>query len=189
MIEKTKRIYQTVEELKEAIRTNNLHVNDEFVTTDIDGEAVFICIKIGKKKVHFLRKYVLTDTKPMKNDGFDLRLWLNEDYRDTFPDDLKDVIKKVNLIKEKEMFGENKYGMDENCEQIEWFKNTKHRIATAKLEDEYSHWYWLQTPYRASSAYFCRCGNAGDGNYGNASNADGYVRPRFILAKCQRSEI
>lgn len=183
MIDKTKVIYETLDELKAAIASNLLKTNDEFVTSDIDGKAVFICIKVGKNKVHFLRKYLLKDTKPMKSDGFDLRMWLNEEYRDSFPDDLKAVISKVNLIKEKEMFGENKYGVDEICKQIEWFKNTKHRIATAKLEDEYSHWYWLQTPYKASGAYFCLCYNSGNSYSTDASNTYKYVRPRFIIAK------
>ena len=183
MIEKTKRIFESVDELQEAINTNNLHVNDEFITSDIDGEAVFICIKIGKKKIHFLRKYVLADAKPMKDDGFDLRIWLNEDYKDTLPDNLKALIKKVNLVKEKEIFGENKYGVDESCKQIEWFKNTKHRIATARVDDEYSHWYWLQTPYRASAAYFCLCGASGYASYNGASHANSCVRPRFILVR------
>lgn len=43
-----------------------------------------------------------------------------------------------------------------------------------------SAYYWLKDV--AFSANFCLCTSAGYSNYANASNADRYVRPRFILA-------
>ncbi|MBO5622341.1 MAG: hypothetical protein J5959_12015, partial [Butyrivibrio sp.] len=47
---------------------------------------------------------------------------------------------------------------------------------------EWSEWWWMSTQARASAAYFCICLNFGGAYSNDASNANNYVRPRFILA-------
>ena len=89
----------------------------------------------------------------------------------------------IDLPREIEVFGKNEYGVKEVGKQWAYFKNTKNRICTTKKDDEYSHWWWLGTPYRASAAYFCSCSSNGNAYFGNASDASAYVRPRFILAQ------
>lgn len=49
-----------------------------------------------------------------------------------------------------------------------------------QAQNNRSAYYWLKDV--AGAAYFCLAGNIGYSNYGNASGADGFVRPRFILA-------
>lgn len=49
-----------------------------------------------------------------------------------------------------------------------------------QAQNNHSAYYWLKDI--ASAAYFCRAHLYGVGNYCHASAADGYVRPRFIIA-------
>ena len=79
------------------------------------------------------------------------------------------------LISKEEMFGDN---------ALEYFKTGRNRIAF-DFDEDCSRWFWLSTLYaeEASAAYFCRVYNSGYAYYGNASNADTYVRPRFIIHK------
>lgn len=181
MQKEIKVIYENIKELRDNIALNTIRVGDEFITTDIDGETVFICIKVGKKKIHFLRKYLLKDQKPMKNEDFDLKEWLNTDYKNSLPSELN--VLKVNLIKEKEMFGVNKYGVYEDCKQINYFKNTKHRIATTQADAKCSYWYWLDTPVSYTSNRFCGCLQFGHPSCDGAGYCGAYVRPRFIIAR------
>lgn len=48
-----------------------------------------------------------------------------------------------------------------------------------QAQNNRSGYYWLKD--YASAAYFCNAGSRGYSNYYYASNADSYVRPRFIL--------
>lgn len=48
-----------------------------------------------------------------------------------------------------------------------------------QAQNNHSAYWWLKDV--ASAAYFCNAGNSGDSGYGNASLANYYVRPRFIL--------
>lgn len=79
------------------------------------------------------------------------------------------------LISKEEMFGDN---------ALEYFKIGRNRIAFDFDEDS-SRWYWLSTPEEvgASAAYFCHADYYGYANYGGASLAYIYVRPRFVIRK------
>ena len=188
MKEKIKRVYESVEELREAIESGRLKVNDEFVTKDIDGKATFICIQDGKA-YHFLRKYTLKDAKPMKSGNFFLLNWLAEEYTHSLPKELQEILfSPVGLLTEKEMFGVNEFGVEEEGKQIKWCKKIYNRIAAESKDAEYTKWYWLQTPTEktddiASSANFCNCYGYGVADCSGASNAGNCVRPRFILVK------
>ena len=58
--------------------------------------------------------------------------------------------------------------------QFELFANSKSAI------NNRSAWYWLKDV--ASASEFCNCSNYGYANCNDASNASGYVRPRFVIA-------
>ena len=74
-----------------------------------------------------------------------------------------------------------------NCKEVfgkkclDFFKAGKNRIGF-DFEEDYSVWYWLSTPYKASASHFCRVGSFGDASYNGAGDASGFVRPRFVLA-------
>ena len=198
---KTKTVYENIDELMEALKTRSVKVGDELITRDIDGKAKYAVANLNLETkagwdnttifniAFMVRKYALKEPKPMKNDDFDLLKWLNKEYLDSIPDEVRSymILQEnkhiIDLPREIEVFGKNEYGVKEVGKQWPYFKNTKNRICTTKKDDEYSHWWWLGTPYRASAAYFCICVDYGNANYNSASHAHAYVRPRFILAQ------
>ena len=92
MREETKRIFESVEELKQAINEGAIRVEDELITKDKDGEAIFVVADIRDGWITFVRKFVLQDDKPMKRKDFDLIQWLNSDYMETLDKDLKAIM-------------------------------------------------------------------------------------------------
>lgn len=58
--------------------------------------------------------------------------------------------------------------------QFELFANSKSAI------NDRSAWYWLKDV--ASASEFCRCSGNGFSSCGVASRANGFVRPRFVIA-------
>lgn len=81
---------------------------------------------------------------------------------------------RCGLISKDEMFGDN---------ALEYFKAGRNRIAF-DLDEDYSRYYWLSSLYDevASAAYFCLANNYGFSSYCNASYANYYVRPRFVIS-------
>lgn len=77
------------------------------------------------------------------------------------------------LLRKEELWGDN---------ALPFFKNGRNRVCFDKEED-CSIYYWLETVYDASAAYFCDAYDGGDSDYDNASNAYAFVRPRFIILK------
>lgn len=189
MREETKRIFESIDELKKAIEEGTIRVEDEIITKDKDGTAIFVVADIRDGWITFVRKFVLQDDKPMKRKDFDLIQWLNSDYMETLDKDLKAIMvapdgqQLMDLPREIEVFGQNEYGVKEEGSRWEYFKKLNNRICGTGDDAEYSEWWWLNTPHRASAAYFCFCLDDGDAGYSGASYAYGYVRPRFILAQ------
>ena len=187
MREKTKKIYETAGELQAAIKNGSIKVNDEFETFDVDDEAVFVVAHVGKHKIRFVRKYLLNDDKSMKTDNFDLLEWLNTEYKNTLPDDIREMIGEnpVTLPTEKQIYGENEIGKEEKRKQWDYFKNPKHRIAF-KEDGRYSCYWWTKTPYYeedssvVSSANFAHVRGAGRATTAAASYSLG-VRPAFAI--------
>ncbi|MBR4668564.1 MAG: hypothetical protein IKO76_07405 [Butyrivibrio sp.] len=189
MREETKRIFESIDELKKAIEERTVKVEDEIITKDKDGAAIFVVADIRDGWITFVRKFVLQDDKPMKRKDFDLIQWLNSDYMETLDADLKAMMiapdgqQLMDLPREIEVFGENEYGVKEEGSRWEYFNKLNNRICGTGDDAKYSEWWWLNTPHRASAAHFCSCSHYGYANYNSASNADTYVRPRFILAQ------
>ena len=189
MREETKRIFESIDELTKAIEEGTIRVEDEIITKDKDGTAIFVVADIRDGWITFVRKFVLQDDKPMKRKDFELIQWLNSDYMETLDKDLKAIMvapdgqQLMDLPREIEVFGENEYGVKEEGSRWEYFKKLNNRICGTGDDAEYSEWWWLNTPHRAFAAYFCLCGYSGDADYSNASLANGCVRPRFILAQ------
>lgn len=91
---------------------------------------------------------------------------------------------KVRIPTEKQIFGENKYGVteDESVKQFAPMTNPRNRIAfwTDEDGDTYTIWYWLETVTDGSSTHFCDCFRDGYAHYNGASGASG-VRLRFRI--------
>ena len=77
------------------------------------------------------------------------------------------------LLHKEELWGDN---------ALPFFRNGRNRVCFDKDED-CSIWYWTETVEDASAALFCIADYRGDASYGNASNANSCVRPRFIIHK------
>ena len=187
MILKGNFIYENIEELKKAIQEKSIKVEDELITEDIDGEAIYVVANITDKEIALVRKFVLRDPRPRRY-KYDLIDWLNHEYKDTLDETLKAMMiapegqQLIDLPREVEVFGENEYGVPEEGSRWEYFKKLNNRICGISENAEWSEWWWMNTQARASAAYFCCCYNYGRAAYNGASNAGAYVRPRFILA-------
>ena len=192
MREETKRIFESIDELKKSIEEGTIRVEDEIITKDKDGTAIFVVADIRDGWITFVRKFVLQDDKPMKRKDFDLIQWLNSDYMETLDADLKAMMiapegqQLIDLPREIDVFGENRYGAHEEGSRWEYFKKLNNRICGTGDDAEYSEWWWMNTQHKASAARFCYCLGYGDAICSSAGNADGYVRPRFILAQRNR---
>lgn len=92
------------------------------------------------------------------------------------------TVKEVRLLSVGEVFGASDFEEFADCtdEQLKYFKKGNHRIAFDKDED-YSRWWWLSTPTKFESAYFCNCSYNGDASYLSAVNSGGGVRFAFLI--------
>lgn len=184
---KSNYIYENTEELKKAIQEKSIKVEDELITEDIGGEAIYVVADIGDKQIALVRKYVLRDPRPRRY-KYDLIDWLNHEYKNTLDETLKVMMiapegqQLIDLPREVEVFGENEYGVHEKGSRWEYFTKLNNRICGTSENAEWSEWWWMNTQARASAADFCYCDGGGLAYYGSASNAANYVRPRFILA-------
>ena len=189
MREETKRIFESIDELKKAIEEGTIRVEDEIITKDKDGTAIFVVADVRDGWITFVRKDVLADAMPMKRNNFDLIHWLNTKYMETLDADLKAMMiapegqQLIDLPREIDVFGENRYGVHEEGSRWEYFKKLNNRICGTGDDAEYSEWWWLNTPHRASAAFFCLCSGIGFAYYYSASFANAFVRPRFILVQ------
>lgn len=130
-------------------------------------------------------------------DEYSMREILNDNVLDKifnqFPDELRQIMKKVDdnnylrLPTEREIFGENNYGVSESDEvkQFECMKERKNRIAFQGYKTDIWEWYWLSNPYKnsddtASATGFARVTYYGYSAYHDASNSGG-VRPLFKI--------
>ena len=180
-------IYENTEELKKAIQEKSIKVEDELITEDIDGEAIYVVANITDKEIALVRKFVLRDPRPRRY-KYDLIDWLNHEYKDTLDETLKAMMispegqQLIDLPREVEVFGENECGVPEEGSRWEYFTKLNNRICGTSENAEWSEWWWMNTQARASAAYFCNCYNYGYVHYYSASYAYYYVRPRFIIA-------
>lgn len=180
-------IYENIEELKKAIQEKSIKVEDELITEDIDGEAIYVVANITDKEIALVRKFVLRDPRPRRY-RYDLIDWLNHEYKDTLDETLKAMMispegqQLIDLPREVEVFGENEYGVPEEGSRWEYFTKLNNRICGTSENAEWSEWWWMNTQARASAANFCCCNGNGNASCNFASSANLYVRPRFILA-------
>jgi hypothetical protein len=172
-------------EFKEKLKSGLLKVGDELVTTDIDGEAVFVVAHLKDGKAYMVRKWLLdnSEERPLIDHEFNAFEWLNGEYRKTLSEELQEmIVGDVTLPSEKEVFGQNRYGLDEEGEQFEWFKTVTNRVAAYRSDDEYTRWWWTRTKAdNVSASYFAYVTHDGDAAYTAPSYPWLGLRPHVIL--------
>ena len=177
------------------VKTTEFKVGDIIDFTLTTGEQVSaMAMRQEEDGMLFVFVDCLKDDYPMNkgdvNDGgyeaCDLRKTLNNDILTTFPDKLKARMKpvykddKLRLLTEREVFGENEYGEEDNGVLLEPMKERRNLIASyGKGADIWASW-WLQNRAKNSAADFAFAVSYGYANYTGASSAFG-VRPAFKI--------
>ena len=175
-----------LEEFKTQIKASTLKVGDKLVTEDIAGKAVFEVAEIRKKNIYMVRRYCLPYEYDQTHD--DLMDFLNNEYLDTLPQDLKNIMGKragsrIFVPWFNEVFGER-----EDCDWADkskgkqWglFRKGYGRIRLDGDKHGCSRWYWLASPYIGYSTHFCDVAASGAPRHGNAGSSNG-VLPCFKI--------
>lgn len=173
-IKKNSTLKTTWAELKDDIEaaSNPLNVGDEIDIMLKTGEKVtLVCERAGHRSATFFTKNLLEDTHCMNENqnaknGEQLSTmgaYLGKLFR-LLPDELQGIIAEpLRLLREKEVFGENKYGNEEVCEMLSRYSEKENRVKTL---NGVPFPYWLATPLAGTSTAFCRVtGDGGSDNY------------------------
>lgn len=155
------------------------------VKTEDDG--TIFCLVDCLKDEHRMNS---RDTNKGGYEATELRAKLNGEILARFPSEIAEKMipfengDLLRLPTEKEIFGENYYGLDEPEEVTQWkpMKLRRNRIAFRGKNGAWE-WYWLQNPWLrdvASSTYFAFVTDAGYANATSASASFG-VRPAFKI--------
>lgn len=173
-IKKNCTLETTWSELKDDIESasNPLNVGDEIDIVLKTGEKVtLVCERAGHRSATFFTKNLLEDTHCM-NENWKVKngeqLSTMEAYLGKLflllPDDLRGVaIEPLRLLREKEVFGKNKYGNEEVCEALPRYSEKENRVKTL---NGVPFPYWLASPYASDSTHFCLVNSNG--------SSDGY---------------
>lgn len=180
----TKKIFEDLEEL---MMSNDIaQVGDEVIVKDLYGYTKYVVADINDDEIKFIRKTLFKDHKPMKTENFDLKEWLDSEYRRSITENLPDNIIKlmgvVTIPTVKEVYGVDKFDTKLEGSQWKWFENRENRIAfTDNEDDELSDYWWLRVA--VSAAHFAGVDANGYCYYNYASLAWVGVRPAFSIRK------
>ena len=174
----------TIEEFKVQAKASTLKVGDRLITEDIVGKAVFEVAEIRKKYIYMVRRYCLPDDYDQTHD--DLMDFLNNEYLDTLPQDLKNIMGKrkgsrIFVPWFKEVFGEREdCGWADQSKGKQWklFKKGYGRIRLNASKRVCSSWYWFASPNVSDSNGFCYVNTSGAPYASGASTSFG-VLPCF----------
>lgn len=170
-------------ELRDAVHAGSspLNIGDEIDIELKTGERVtLVCEQVKNGHVTFFTKELLEDTHAMDEGwitDWKKRLGTMDGYLEKLfrllPDDLQVVIcgEKLRLLREREVFGENRYGKPENCEQLPRYQEPENRV---KRLSGVPFPYWLASPCASASTHFCRVYSDGS-SYGYYASFSGGV--------------
>lgn len=124
----------------------------------------------------------------------DLRKKLNGEILESFPEEIRErmvgmrvgqtnCFDMLRIPTEKEIFGENPYGVDEpkSVRRFYGMEERRNRIAWQGSKTGKFEWYWLQNRVEGIASYFACVNSNGIANSGSASSSNG-VRPLFLLS-------
>jgi hypothetical protein len=111
---------------------------------------------------------------------------LNTEVYKTLPEDLQEIIiarafesgkgevfDKLWLFSEKELFGKNYYGKDDESDvHIPYYQNPTNRCKGIGAGGD-ANWWWARSPYAPTSATFCTVASGGAVSSHTASTAAG----------------
>ena len=181
-IRKNNDMMTTWAELKDDIRDGSslLNIGDEIDIELKTGERVtLVCEQVKNGHVTFFTKELLEDTHAM-DEGWITEYKKHLSTMDRYleklfhilPDDLQAVIcgEKLRLLREREVFGENRYGKPENCEQLPRYQEPENHV---KRLSGVPFPYWLASANASYSTYFCSVNSGGSSSAYYASNSIG----------------
>ena len=185
-------------EVKKIITTDtqSFNVGDTISFRLNDGELVeAMAVKAEQNGMVFMLVDCLHDEEPMNRTatnrgGYaacDLRKKLNGAILERFPQEVRGLMVPfengdfLRLPTEKEIFGVNEYGEneDESVQQFEPMKLRRNRIAFQGHNGAWE-WYWLQNKVKGTAANFAGVSGSGNASCYVASHAGG-VRPAFKI--------
>ena len=187
------KLFRTIE----AVADGNYTLGDTLTFALTDGEEVeALAVKQEQDGMVFvlvdcLRKEYPMNQRNTNKGGYEkcaLRKKLNGEILDRFPAEIREKMVAfsngdlLRLPTEREIFGENPYGAneDDSIQQWEAMKERRNRIAFQGSKTGTWEWYWLQNEVEDSAAYFAFVNGSGIADYGDASYAIG-VRPAFKI--------
>ena len=165
-----------------------------FPAIECKKESATLIQKTEKEMLFVMDRVIFdgpVDTNNCKEyEKTELAQYLNNEVKEVLSGIFKDLetpfetpaVKEVRLLSVGEVFGASNFKVFAACtdEQLEYFKKGNHRIAFDKDED-YSRWWWLSTPTKNESAYFCDCDNNGNAYSDSAGLSNGGVRFAFLI--------
>ena len=165
-----------------------------FPAVECKKESATLIQKTEKEMLFVMDRVIFdgaVDTKGCKEyEKTELAQYLNNEVKKVLSGIFKEMetpfetptVKEVRLLSVGEVFGASDFEEFAACtdEQLKYFKKGNHRIAFDKDED-YSRWWWLSTPTKYESAYFCGCYGYGGASYGSAGNGNYGVRFAFLI--------
>ena len=187
------KLFRTIE----AVADGNYNVGDVITFTLNDGEEVeALAVKQEQDGMIFclvdcLRKEYSMNPTSSNRGGYKpcaLRKALNTEILDRFPAEIREKMvafeggELLRLPTEREIYGENIYGVDEEDTVEQWEPMKKHKNRIAFHGKGTNTWgrYWLQNRYDGPAAYFACVGYLGQGAISDASDYAG-VRPAFKI--------
>lgn len=124
----------------------------------------------------------------------DLRKKLNGEILESFPEEIRErmvgmrvgqtnCFDMLRIPTEREIFGENPYGVDEpkSVRRFYGMEERRNRIAWQGSKTGEFEWYWLQNKVEDSASYFAFVYTSGVAYYTSAGASYG-VRPVFLLS-------
>ena len=165
-----------------------------FPAVECKKESATLIQKTEKEMLFVMDRVIFdgaVDTKGCKEyEKTELAQYLNNEVKEVLSGIFKEVetpfetptVKEVRLLSVGEVFGASDFEDFAACtdEQLKYFKKGNHRIAFDKDED-CSRWWWLSTPAKFESAYFCYCAGGGDAICSSADASYSGVRFAFLI--------
>lgn len=184
------------------VETEQFEVGDVVAFSLTDGEKVqAMTVEQTPAGMLFCMVDCLTKEYPMFEDidevkeseisymNSDLRKALNGEIFARFPEEIKSRMVAVNaegdmlrIPTEREIFGKNEYGINEDKSVSQWKPMELRRNHIAFQGDNgYWEWYWLMNRHKRYASDFAFAADYGNAGYYYAGGSHG-VRPVFLLS-------
>ena len=190
------KVFRTME-----VREAPYKVGDVISFTLNDGEEVeALAVKQEEDMIFYFQDALRKEYRMNKINsnrggykGCELRANLNGEILDRFPAEIREKMVAfengyfLRLATEREIFGENIRGVEEDDSVDQWepMKKRKNRIAFRGKGTDSWEWYWLQNKYEDSTACFTCVNDFGGADYFHAAYCDLGVRPAFKIKNHQ----